>query len=49
MKRKFLFRCNDCGLILDIDFDDPEDLKKVQENKIELECPCGALCKVLRN
>jgi hypothetical protein len=48
-KRKFLFKCEDCAMILSVDFDDPEDLQKVQDDKIVLECPCGGQCKVLRD
>jgi hypothetical protein len=47
--RKFLFRCDICEIIISVDFDDEEDLENVQENKIELECPCGGKCKVLRD
>jgi hypothetical protein len=48
-KRKFLFRCEDCGLIVAIDFEDEEDLLDVQDDKITLECPCEGKCKVLRD
>jgi len=47
--RKFLFRCEDCQMIISVNFDDPEDLENLQEDKIQLECPCGAHCFVLRN
>lgn len=49
IKRKFLFRCEECLLIISVELEDPEDLEDVQENKIELECPCEFKCKVLRN
>jgi len=48
-KQKFLFRCEDCEMILSVDFEDEDDLKKVQEDKMALECPCGGRCKVLRD
>lgn len=48
-KRKFLFKCEECEMIIAVSFDEPEDLQDVQENKIQLECPCGAHCKVLRD
>ena len=48
-KQKFLFKCEDCQLILSVDFEDPEDLEDVQEDKIVLECPCDGKCKVLRD
>ena len=47
--RKFLFRCDVCLMILSVDFEDEEDLESVQDDKIELECPCGGKCKVLRD
>lgn len=48
-KRKFLFRCDVCQMILSVDFEDEEDIEKINDNKIELECPCGGQCKVLRD
>jgi len=48
-KRKFLFKCEECAMILSVEFEEPEDLKNVQDDKVELECPCGGLCKVLRD
>jgi hypothetical protein len=47
--RKFLFKCEECELIMAVGFDDPEDLQNIQEDKIHLECPCGAYCHVLRD
>lgn len=47
--RKFLFKCEECKIILSAEFDDEDDIKKVQENKVDLECPCGGYCKVLRD
>lgn len=48
-KRKFLFKCSDCEMIVSVEFDDPEDLEKIQEDKIALECPCGGYSKILRD
>lgn len=48
-KRKFLFKCDSCEMIVSVEFDDPEDLEKIQEDKIALECTCGEYSKVLRN
>jgi len=48
-KRKFLFKCDTCELILSVEFDEPEDLEKVQDDKIILECPCGGHCNILRD
>lgn len=47
-KRKFLFRCEDCLMVLSVDFEE-EDFKKIREDKLELECPCGSRCQVLRD
>lgn len=47
--RKYLFKCEDCQAILSVEFEDPEDFKKIQEDKIELQCPCGGCSKVLRD
>lgn len=48
-KRQFLFKCEDCSLIVSVDLEEKQDLEDVQDNKIELECPCGGRCKVLRD
>lgn len=48
-KRKFLFRCEDCGLVVAVDFEEEKDLQDLQDNKIVLECPCQGKCKVLRD
>ncbi len=48
-KRKFLFKCEDCNMIISAEFEDPEDFENIQEDKVELECPCGSRCKVLRD
>jgi len=32
-KRKFLFKCEECHSIISVEFEDEEDLKKVQEVK----------------
>tara|TARA_B110000503_G_scaffold113465_1_gene170322 strand:- start:16 stop:174 length:159 start_codon:yes stop_codon:yes gene_type:complete len=46
--RKFLFRCKECKTILSVDLEE-EDFEKVQNNEIELECPCGNQCVILRD
>lgn len=49
-KRTFLFRCDDCQMVLSVDFEDKEDIEDIQNDKIELECPCHyGKCKVLRD
>jgi hypothetical protein len=47
--REFLFKCEDCAMILSVEFVEEEDLQKVNDNKMHLECPCGGQCKVLRD
>jgi hypothetical protein len=48
-KRKFLFKCEDCSMLLIIELEESQDLKDIQEDKMKLECPCGSVCVVLRN
>lgn len=48
-KRKFLFKCDTCEIILSVEFEEEEDLQNVTEDKVVLECPCGGQCKVLRD
>jgi hypothetical protein len=45
----FLFKCEDCNTILSADFEKQEDIDNINENKVELTCPCEGRCKVLRN
>ena len=49
IKRKFLFRCEECEMILSIELDDQEEIEKVDQDKVALECPCGSHCHVLRD
>lgn len=46
-KQSFLFRCEDCEMIVSVTIDDEEDLEKIRENKMELECPCKGISRVL--
>jgi len=48
-KRKYLFKCEDCSLILSVDLDEEEDFKKVNDDKMILHCPCEGECKILRD
>lgn len=48
-KTKFLFKCEDCGMIVSVDLEEEEDIKDAQEDKMVLSCPCGGKSKVLRN
>lgn len=38
-KRKFLFKCLDCEMIVSVDIEKEEDLEKIQKKKFFLECP----------
>jgi hypothetical protein len=49
LKRKFLFKCDECAMILSVEFEEEEDLKKIQDDEMVLECPCEGRCKVLRD
>jgi Fe2+ or Zn2+ uptake regulation protein len=48
-KNKYLFKCEECGMIVSVDLEDEDDIQDVNENKLELSCPCGGKSKVLRN
>ena len=48
-KRQFIFRCVECSSLYFVEFEDEEDLRDVQEDKITLTCPCGSESKILRN
>lgn len=48
-KRKFLFRCQKCDMIISVDFETQDDFDKIQANELELECPCGSHCMILRD
>jgi len=48
-RRKFLFKCDVCEMIVSVEFDTKEECKKVTQDKMILECPCGGLCKLLRD
>ena len=44
-----LFKCDTCETIVSVDFEEEEDLKKINEDKVILECKCGGECTILRN
>jgi len=46
---KFLFKCDECDMIVSIELEDEEDLIKVHEDLFVLECPCGSKSHVLRD
>lgn len=47
--KRVLFRCESCENIICVDFDDQDDIDKLDENKIVLECRCGGESFILRN
>ena len=48
-KTKSLFKCESCEVILITEFDDPQDIKDLREDKLLLKCPCGGVCYPLRD
>jgi len=46
---KFLFKCADCSNIFSVNLDDIEDIQKVRDDQMDLECSCGGKCNVLRD
>ena len=48
-KLKYLFKCADCEMIVSVEIEDEEDLKKVHEDELILDCPCGGKACVLRD
>ncbi len=46
---KFLFKCEDCAMIVSVELEEEDELEQVNENKLVLECPCGGKSKVLRD
>lgn len=45
--RLFLFICKTCETILSVRFEKDEQIKKVQQNRMVVDCPCGGICRVL--
>lgn len=46
---KFLFQCQTCKLILSLELEDEEDILRVREDEMNLDCPCGGKCLPLRD
>jgi len=46
---KFLFKCEECAMIVSVELEEEDELEQVRENKLILECPCGGQSKVLRD
>ena len=49
LKQKFLFKCEDCAMIVSIELEEEDELEQVHENKFVLECACGGKSRVLRD
>lgn len=48
-KRSFLFKCDQCEMIVSVELDEESDIQEAQDDKIVLECPCGGHGIYLRN
>jgi len=48
-ERKFLFKCEDCEMIVSASFSTEEDFIKIAENLLDLTCQCEGIMKVLRD
>lgn len=48
VEREYLFRCDDCHMVLIVKVEKEEEAK-VHENKLILHCPCEGKCRVLRD
>lgn len=46
-KRKFIFRCLDCQMIIAIDFDDEKEIEDVLNNELRFECLCKGMNELL--
>lgn len=46
-KRKFLFKCCECEMIVSVEFEKDDDIKDVANNKVLFECSCGGIQEVL--
>lgn len=50
MERKFFFRCKECYMVLSAEFKEQEQIQKIEEDELVLECPCGeGYCELLRD
>jgi hypothetical protein len=48
-KQKFLFKCEECNMILSVELEEDDDVEKAQKGTMKLECPCGGCCNCLKN
>jgi hypothetical protein len=49
LKQKFLFKCEDCAMIVSVEIEEEEEIKEIHENKFVFECVCGGKSKILRD
>jgi hypothetical protein len=47
-KRKYLFKCNECDVVISLELTDSE-INKYLEDSLKLECICGELLIPLHN
>jgi hypothetical protein len=45
--RDFLFKCIDCDSILEVNLEEDDEINRVHDRKMYIECPCGGICKAL--
>ena len=48
-KRTVLVRCEDCQMLLSVDLENDDDIEKMNDNELELDCVCGGQCAALRD
>ena len=48
-KHKFLFKCQDCGMIVAVELEDEQDIENAYKDEFCLECVCEGKSKPLRN
>jgi hypothetical protein len=46
-KRKFLFRCLDCQMIIAIDFEDEKEIEDILNGELKFECLCQGMNELL--
>jgi hypothetical protein len=49
LKQKFLLKCKECAMIISVELDDEDDLKKAHDDEFVLQCPCGGEQHLLRD
>jgi len=48
-KRTALVICEECKMILTVDLETDEDIEKMNNDELELDCVCGGNCTALRD